>query len=201
MRKDLVFVWDMDQTLIGNYFEIDLMPIPELDFNENAMAVLRKARTSPNVAALVLFTNNSDPAFIHHVLRNIDVKFDVKFDVVIDGTRPDETHELPKHLNIIQEALIRAGIDATNLANRVYFFDDIRDHELRYELADPSQQYIVIDPPYSKENLVDATNFRPAVAALAVSQGGKRRKYTYKPRNKSKRSKKQYRFLYKTAYH
>jgi hypothetical protein len=190
----LVFAWDMDQTLIGNYFRLDQDPVPELDFNENALAVLRQARASPKVAAIVLYTNNTDKPFIARVLSKIGVKFDA----IIDGNRPKvtgEKHNPPKTLENIEDALEVADIDATNLKDRVYFFDDMPDHRLREELSDPSRQYIVMTPPYKEGN--DETNFGPALAALD-QQGGRRRRRrhatkrrkTQKKIKKSKRSRK-----------
>jgi len=191
----LVFAWDMDQTLIGNYFSLDQDPVPELDFNEKALAVLRQARASPKVAAIVLYTNNTDKPFIAHVLSKIGVKFDA----IIDGNRlkvPGETHNPPKTLENIEDALEVADIDANNLKDRVYFFDDMPDHRLREELSDPSQ-YILMTPPYKQGN--DETNFGPALAALgalgalSMKQGGRRRRRISKRRKtqkKSKRSKK-----------
>jgi len=187
----LVFAWDMDQTLIGNYFSMDTVPLPELDFNEKALAVLRQARASPKVAAIVLYTNNRDLPFIAHMLSQIGVKFDA----IIDGNRPlvtDDTHghyNPPKTLENIEVALEIAGIDATGLKDRLYFFDDMPDHALREELTDPSRQYIVMTPPYKEGN--DETNFGPALAALAEAKGGRRRKRrTQKKVKKSKKSKK-----------
>jgi hypothetical protein len=189
----LVFAWDMDQTLIGNYFRLDQDPVPDIDFNEKALAVLRQARASPKVAAIVLYTNNTDKPFIAHVLSQIGVKFDA----IIDGNRlhvPGEKHNPPKTLENIKEALEVADIDATGLKDRVYFFDDMPDHRLREELTDPSQ-YILMTPPYKEGN--DETNFGPALAALAalsMKQGGRRRRISkrrrHKTQKKSKRSKK-----------
>jgi hypothetical protein len=193
----LVFAWDMDQTLIGNYFRLDQDPVPELDFNEKALAVLRQARASPKVAAIVLYTNNTDKPFIAHVLSQIGVKFDA----IIDGNRlhvPGEKHNPPKTLENIEEALEVADIDATGLKDRVYFFDDMPDHKLRDELSDPSQ-YILMTPPYKEGN--DETNFGPALGALgaltalSMKQGGRRRRRRpttkrRKTQKKSKRSKK-----------
>lgn len=188
---DLVFAWDMDQTLIGNYFRLDQDPVPEIDFNEKALVVLRQARASPKVAAIVLYTNNTDKPFIAHVLSKIGVKFDA----IIDGNRlrvPDEKHNPPKTLENIEDALEVAGIDANNLKDRVYFFDDMPDHRLREELSDPSRQYIVMTPPYKEGN--DETNFGPALAVLGMKQGGRRRRPRIskrrKTQKKAKRSKK-----------
>jgi hypothetical protein len=190
----LVFAWDMDQTLIGNYFNLDQDPVPELDFNEKALAVLRQARASPKVAAIVLYTNNTDKPFIAHVLSQIGVKFDA----IIDGNRPHvpgEKHDPPKTLENIKVALESVGLDSTNLKDRVYFFDDMPDHRLREELTDDSH-YILMTPPYKEGN--DKTNFGPALAALgalSMKQGGKRRRRISKRRTqkkikKAKRSKK-----------
>jgi len=189
----LVFAWDMDQTLIGNYFRLDQDPVPDIDFNEKALAVLRQARASPKVAAIVLYTNNTDKPFIAHVLSQIGVKFDA----IIDGNRlhvPGEKHNPPKTLENIEVALEVADIDVTGLKDRVYFFDDMPDHRLREELTDPSQ-YILMTPPYKEGN--DETNFGPALAALAalsMKQGGRRRRISkrrrHKTQKKSKRSKK-----------
>jgi hypothetical protein len=191
----LVFAWDMDQTLIGNYFRLDQDPVPELDFNEKALAVLRQARESPKVAAIVLYTNNSDRPFIEHVLSQIGVKFDA----IIDGNRPkvpNLVRDLPKTLKNIEVALEAVGLDSTNLKDRVYFFDDMPDHSLRDELTNPSVQYILMTPPYKEGN--DETNFGPALAALgalSMKQGGRRRRRrrnrrTQKKVKKSKRSRK-----------
>ena len=179
MLRDLVLVWDMDQTLIGNYFSMDTVPLPELDFNERARRLLRLASAlrPVNVAAILLLTNNTDKRFISHVMSQIGIKFDN----ILDGNRgePESNGQVPKSLEDVERMLTDLGLSTENLAARTFFFDDIPTHRMRKDI-DPSH-YIVITPPYKNDN--DETNYKAVYDAFAT-EGGKRKK------RKSRRNKK-----------
>ena len=183
MSEGLVLVWDMDQTLIGNYFSMDTVPLPELDFNERAIRLLRLASAlRPSVVtAILLLTNNTDKPFISHVMSQIGIKFDS----ILDGTRgePESNGQVPKSLEDVERMLEGLGHPTENLAARTYFFDDIPTHHMREDI-EPSH-YIVITPPYKNGNN-DTTNFDPIYEAFTNAKGGARKKRKSRRRNKKK---------------
>lgn len=191
-QKGLVLVWDMDSTLVGNY--IDPKSNVEILFNERALAILKmaiEARKIGKVSAIFLLTNNSDLEFIGAVLQRLAVKLATPkvFDYVMDRyhSRRPLMMDPPKRLLDVEFMMDWIQKPKTNLANRVYFFDDRRDHIIRSEI--PSDHYITITPPFGP-NVNDKTNFKPIQTAIAVATGG-RRKTRHRRRYRAKTKRRQ----------
>lgn len=183
MSEGLVLVWDMDQTLIGNYFSMETVPLPELDFNQRALEILRladKAKETGKVAAILLLTNNTDKEFISHVMSQIGIKFDS----ILDGTRgiPGLDGQVPKSLEDVEKMIVALKLSTENLRDRTFFFDDISYHHMREDI-DPSH-YIVMTPPYKNGN--DRTDFSVIRGALGLV-GGAQKKRKSRRRNKKHR--------------
>ena len=60
--KGIVLVWDLDKTLVANYFNIKSSEEPIL--NTNALDIIYKANQSGKVSAILLLTNNEDQRFV-----------------------------------------------------------------------------------------------------------------------------------------
>ena len=193
MADGLVLVWDVDQTLSGQYFDPKLFTNPKINpldyviLNPNALDVLKKAliaKTSGRVSHIGILTNNGDEDFISLVKHAISIKIDhpAPFDFTITANRNQNVGpngQLVKSIATIQEVLPQEK----NLSERVYFFDDMPDHVIRNEL--PADHYIQITPPFVFE-IKDTTNWKPILDALATnSKGGRRQKR--RPAKKSRR--------------
>lgn len=178
LMSGLVFVWDLDNTLVGNYFDVtDSQSQERLHFNQNALLVLSKAiqaRSTGIVDAILLLTNNADKDFIVYVVRTLENMFRTPhiFDYIMDRNEPSRPQgdNPPKRLEDIEYMLRLLNKSIYRLASRVFFFDDIPDHELRSEL--PPTHYIQIEPAFHI-NTVDRTNFKPVMDAISA-RGGRR---------------------------
>ena len=196
MADGLVLVWDVDQTLSGQYFDPKLFTNPKINpldyviLNPNALDVLKKAliaKTSGRVSHIGILTNNGDEDFISLVKHAISIKIDhpAPFDFTITANRNQNVGpngQLVKSIATIQEVLPQEK----NLSERIYFFDDMPDHVIRGEL--PADHYIQITPPFVFE-IKDTTNWKPILDALGTlppaSKGGRRQKR--RPAKKSRR--------------
>jgi hypothetical protein len=196
MSDGLVLVWDVDQTLSGQYFDPKLFTNPKINpldyviLNPNALEVIKKAliaKTSGRVSHIGILTNNGDEDFIRLVKHAISIKIDHPdpFDFTITANRNQNVGpngQLVKSIATIQEVLP----EEKNLSERVYFFDDMPDHVIRGELH--ADHYIQITPPFVFETK-DTTNWQPILDALATvtpaSKGGRRQRR--RPAKKSRR--------------
>jgi hypothetical protein len=197
MSDGLVLVWDVDQTLSGQYFDPKLFTNPKikpLDYvilNPNAIEVIKKAllaKTTGRVSKIGILTNNDNEEFISLVKEAISIKIDhpTPFDFTITANRQNQNvgpnGQLIKSIATIQEEL--PGEE--NLIKRIFFFDDMPDHVIRKEL--PANHYIQITPPFVFE-VKDRTNWEPILTALATlppaSKGGRRQRR--RPAKKSRR--------------
>lgn len=172
----LVLVWDMDSTIVGNYFNVQSNE--ELIFNERAVAILKlavEARKTGKVTAIFLLTNNSDEEFIKMMRTRLALKLGVPrvFDYAMQRYHPARPHseDPPKRLQDVAFMMSAIKKSTANLENRVFFFDDRGDHEIRAEI--PSSHYIQISPPY-KPNIKDSTNFKPIANAIRVFGGARK---------------------------
>jgi len=192
----LVLVWDMDNTIVGNYYDVLNKSNKEvLHFNKNAVAVLEAAviaRAQRKVSAILMLTNNSDKFFIDHVHNKLKARLDVPyvFDYIMDrehDARP-LSDDPPKRLIDVEFMMEELGKSSYNLKNRVFFIDDIPDHMIINEI--PLSHYINIFPRF-EPNVQDKTNFKPLLDAIS-SRGGnrQRRKITRKTRLNRRSSKK-----------
>ena len=179
----LVLVWDMDSTIVGNYFNV--RSNQELIFNERAVAILKlavEARKTGKVTAIFLLTNNSDEEFIKLMRTRLSLKLGVPrvFDFAMQRYHPSRpfSEDPPKRLQAVAFMMNAIKKPTTNLQNRVFFFDDRGDHEIRTEI--PQNHYIQISPPY-KPNIKDATNFKPVANAIRAFGGGARKTRRRRP--------------------
>lgn len=195
MADGLVLVWDVDQTLSGQYFNPKLFTNPKikpLDYvilNPNALEVIKKAflaKTSGRVSHIGILTNNDNEDFIRLVKEKIAIKtgYSDIFDFTITANRPNKNvgvnGQLVKSIATIQEVLP----EEKNLSKRIYFFDDMPDHVIRDELLH-ADHYIQITPRFVFEEK-DTTNWEPILTALGTnSKGGRRQKR--RPAKKSRR--------------
>jgi len=198
MDDGLVLVWDVDQTLSGQYFDPKkfnpaVNPYDYVILNPKALEIIEKAiaaKSTGRVSVIGILTNNGDEEFIKIIINAIQKKLGQKpiFDFVM--TRNHHSRRLndhqPKRLVDVQTMLTEIGASTGNLANRLYFFDDMPDHEIRREI--PPNHYIQITPPYVHE-VPDTTNWEPIETALdtlpAASKGGRRQRR--RPAKKSRR--------------
>ena len=209
MDDGLVLVWDVDQTLSGQYFDPNVFtknpevnPYDYVLLNPKALQVIQlanDAKMTGRVAIQGILTNNGDENFIRLIITAIENKLGQKplFDFVMTRNHPsrESTDQQPKRLQDIQTMLNEIGAPTTNLANRVYFFDDMV-HVLKSEL--PADHYIQILPPFLGKNLYenpdlkgesDETNWQSILTALRQvpsqpSKGGRRIR---RPAKKSRR--------------
>ena len=197
MDDGLVLVWDIDQTLSGQYFDPNVFtknpavnPYDYVILNPRALKIIEnalKAKSTGRVSAIGLFTNNGNEDFISIIKSAIEKIIGIEpiFDFTITANRPNQTlgknGQLVKTLAQIQDELPRLD----NLVNRVYFFDDMPDHVIRGEI--PADHYIQITPPYDTTSQ-DTTNWSPIETALGQlppsSKGGRRMR---RPAKKSRR--------------
>jgi hypothetical protein len=191
----LVLVWDMDNTLVGNYFDVlDRSIQVAVHFNRNALAILKAAtvaRKYGKVDAIFMLTNNSDKDFIEHVHNKLKIRLGVPevFDYIMDRTheaRPPPADDPPKRLADVEYMMKAVGKPTYNLSKRVFFFDDIPDHEIGSEI--PSTHYIHIFPRF-EPFVQDKTNFKPVLDAISA-RGGKRKKTRKSRKKRGKMSKK-----------
>ena len=177
----LIFVWDLDQTLISG---------PSVNINTNALKLMNTAFESGKITANLMLTNNSSDAFISAVqialLKKYNDMFDTKryflFDAtysathvnrVIDETVPKNLRtpgHKAKRLEDVKNMLNDLNLPSDYLESRVFFFDDLPNHMIRREIGD---NYIQITPPFNTDEQ-DTTNYEPVYAALGIQAGGSR---------------------------
>jgi hypothetical protein len=188
----LVLVWDMDNTLVGNYFDVENRSEKDILYlNRKAVAVLQQAleaRTRGNVDAIFMLTNNADKQFIEYVHDRLKTRLDVPvvFDYIMDRTHESRSpsDDPPKRLKDIEYMMEALELSTYNLANRVFFFDDIPDHKILAEI--PPAHYIHIFPrfePFTE----DQTDFKPLLDAISARGGGRRRKQKHTRKTRAKK--------------
>jgi hypothetical protein len=182
-----VLVWDMDQTITGDYFDVVKFPTRPLDINPKALEILRlavKARNERRVAAILLLTNNSD---INYVLKMIDtisrkLNVDKLFDDGMMAGTPGRNIPPGKPINYalksfrdVKRMVTALNLSTENLPTRTFFFDDQTGHILTAELIKEGyeENFIKITPGY-KEGLEDKTNWSSIEKALTEQGGGYR---------------------------
>lgn len=166
-----VLVWDLDQTLVANYFDTEKPTHPEPILNKRAIHTLHlalKAKEQDLVSAILMLTNNSDEGFISYIHQALVDKINQDyperaggpitaiFDGIRDARHParidDATGWPAKRVEDVRQMLDELGLDTDGLVNRILFFDDIPHHVLSHEI--PPENYIVISPPF-KSNVTD----------------------------------------------
>ncbi len=188
-----VLVWDMDQTITGEYFDVKKFPYTPLDINPKAVEILKeavKARDEGRVAAILLLTNNSDR---HYVLKMIDtisrrLKIHKLFDDGMMAGSPGRNVPPGKPINYanksfrdVKRMLTHLNLSTENLPARTFFFDDQPGHILTAELIKEGyeENFIKITPGYN-QGVADTTDWSSIETALTgEEQGGGRRRRKY----------------------
>lgn len=198
-----VLVFDLDGTIAGNYVNFRNnkanKTIADIQINPRILEVLRLAdvaRRQGRIDGIYLLTNNSDIFYIFMVQyiigkmisgasreevnsgngRNMRV-YDFFDDVMSrnDNRRPFAADgNPPKRLEDVRKMVEENGKSTEGLAGRVYFFDDIPDHEIRREILPEGGKYIQIIPPF-KTGVRDETDLAE-ITGILTTGGGKLRK-------------------------
>jgi hypothetical protein len=166
-----VLVFDLDNTIVGEYFNLRKYPARKIPINPLVLDILRYAisereKEKGEVSAILLLTNNNDADFIAHVdsllkdeLKRIEKEKEKEiFDLIADANHPlrEVIHGGAMHGTHIKS--IKDVIRFVKLINkpheellsRCIFIDDQIYHQLAVELiaAGRSSQFIHICPPY-----------------------------------------------------
>ena len=164
-----VFVFDLDQTLAGDYSVGPYSPpydsIQLNDFLiENILVPLNDddARSSGITDAIVLYTNNGDLEYIKAVEDKIARSYipGFQFDYIMwrrDSLRAYRAAGAPKIIDDVYTMLEEIQVPTAGLPNRIIFFDD----QIHYIMTEINRDnYIQIVPPFSKDSsYLDETNY------------------------------------------
>lgn len=178
-----VLVWDLDQTIVGEYSDQRRLDSEELVLNPKAVELLRlavEARDKDIVSAIFLLTNNADDFFIKVVELTLSMKFkknyhSTVFDYIMSRNHPFRSppqDDPPKSLREVAYMMGEIGQPTDNLAQRVFFIDDRKNHLIANEI--PKEHYFHVSPPFTKGS-VDTTDYSFLEAALKIKKGGRRR--------------------------
>jgi len=157
--KGAILVWDLDKTLVANYFNpANPAEIEDPIINTNALRIMNTAFKSPNFSANMMLTNNGNPQFIQLVIflmtneynkmfpeeqvqllfsciytaaRNPDGSY--KDPRVLDTSVPESQRDpryVAKRVEDVRNMCQEAEIPADNLARRIFFFDDNTEHQM-----------------------------------------------------------------------
>jgi hypothetical protein len=197
----LVLVFDIDQTLSGEYFNpLNNPENKEPILNERLVSLLKEAvaarKPSGTVTAIFILTNNGDGPFITLIQKAYDEKVGTPnvFENTLSSRDESRTREieedltsrLGKGLKDVKFMMDQVGKSTDNLASRVFFFDDM-EHLMRQELTDP-RQYIKITPPFDGVAL-DLTDVSFVLSKIRGQKTGGKRKRTRKTRRRTRRGK------------
>lgn len=172
MDTGLILVWDMDQTIIGNSVDNE-----KLIFNPNAIDIIRKAidMRPKKVSAIFLLTNNPADGLINmfHIKLSLLLRTPYVFDGIMTATDGERAEGIPKRLEDVKTLMDRRDFkyDET-LKDRVYFFDDVPNHQIRGEI--PVDNYIQITPPFIPD-IKDLTVYTVILKLLEMSGGRKKK--------------------------
>jgi len=208
MTSSAILVWDLDQTLVANYFTPEDPQEPIL--NTNALEIMYRAKKSRKVAANLLLTNNADAEFvgvINMALINAynrlypEDQVDTLFDVIYTAERDSGEYVNPrskdetvpgkdyaaKRVADVENMLKEIGLELNN-AGRIWFFDDLKNHILTTELVEAgfADNFVQIIPPF-RSVADDATDYSK-ILQLFNMVGGRYRK-TRKNRRGAKAAK------------
>ena len=178
----LVYVFDLDHTIVGDYFHIHKHPQREVPFNPlclHMLSYLVKEREKGNVTAVFLLTNNSDEifiSFVHHELKGVifgnPFSHKTVFDDIFDARHPERqlvkeglmagTHK--KSLKDVENMLKGIQKSSEKLIERCVFIDDQIYHHLCTELitAGKGHHFIHICPPFIKKSFRSFSQKRSA---------------------------------------
>jgi len=175
--KGLVLVFDLDET-IAKFVEIkrNLSNINDIVINPTILDILGKATQAKEtgvVDAILLLTNNIDGNYItiiEYIISDNIISGDFQFDDMMkrDDPRRYDTSKIPnkvKHIEDVKRMLLKLGKSVDNLPERVYFFDDIHNHEIGKYI--PDDHYIKITPKYDPTTK-DLTDYSAVYRALGL---------------------------------
>lgn len=182
-KTGFVIVWDLDNTLVGEYSDQRRFDSEEILLNPRAVELLRRcveARDKGIVSAIFLLTNNADDFFIKVVELTLSMRLKKNyhyniFDYIMSRNHPFRSapaEDPPKSLREIEYMMTEENLATENLANRVFFIDDNPSHVIRAQI--PTEHYIQITPPFVR-GVDDATNYSVLETALEIRRGGKRK--------------------------
>jgi hypothetical protein len=184
--KGLILVFDLDNTIVGEYSDQSKFDSEEIVLNERIVELLRKAVDARNkniVSAILLLTNNADEIFIKVVELTISMRLKKNYHFTIFDEGMSRNHPFrsppkenpPKSLREVEYMVRKAKLDTENLANRVIFIDDIATHQIAQEI--PKEHYIHVNPPFVKGG-VDTTDYTFLEQLLEPKRGGRKVKKT-----------------------
>lgn len=181
-----ILVWDLDLTLVANYFDpSEPESIVDPIINTNALEIMNKAFKSNNFSANLMLTNNGNLQFINLVVvlmtqeynkmfpdDQVQFLFSIIYTTAVnedgsyinklrirDPTRKESLTDprySAKRVEDVRNMCVEGGIPANNLAERVFFFDDLPTHIIRGEIT--RGHYIQIEPPFNTVQ-GDMTNY------------------------------------------
>jgi hypothetical protein len=160
-----ILVFDMDQTITGDYFDVKKEPEREIDINPICLDIFRLAlenREKGDVSAIFLLTNNSDRLYIrkmHNTLKNYLGFSGEIFDYIMDAKHKlrkalsNHPNHKDKSLQDIHWMCLMTntlGKNPKELLERIIFFDDQEYHTLVNELRNANlyKNFIHVNPPY-----------------------------------------------------
>ena len=209
----LVLVFDLDLTLVdtNKVFEIaskkGIIHSDELNDHLNIRliedvlkpAVQLKGQT---VSAIILLSNNSDDKYVNFICDSLSRMIGVNdaFDSIVSRNgsqivpRGEPKENPPKRLIDVETILKSIGKDSSNLAGRVYFFDDLH-HIIEKELG--PGQYCHMHNWLRKDELNDYGPVRKAMMpplelSPSMKGGKKTRKKNSKYSRRSRRNVKRF---------
>lgn len=160
-----VMVFDLDNTIVGEYYNVRKHPPRKLPLNPFAVQLLQygiqeRDKEKGTVSTILLLTNNNDTDFINLIDSQLQevCGCDKVFDCIIDSNHPlrETIHGGPMHgthMKSIKDILRFVRLlekPHEDLLKRCIFIDDQIYHKLAIELiaAGYHQQFIHIHPPY-----------------------------------------------------
>ena len=196
-----VLVWDLDKTLVAKYFNVDKnSEIVDPIINTNALRIMHAAFKSQHFSANVMLTNNGNLKFINFVLFLMTNTYNEMFPEdkvgflfsviytsarnpggsykdprVIDPSKPESNKDpryVAKRLEDVKNMLEEGELSATNLRERVFFFDDNTGHQMVTKGEIPGKNFIQIEPPFNTVS-EDYTNYSEVVEFLELSEDEK----------------------------
>lgn len=192
--KNLVLVFDLDNTIAGKYvdFQKEGADINDIELNPILLSFLQKVETIRDSVSVFLLTNNSDIFYITMVdalitSRLYGTNFNIRrtyFDDIMSLNDERRFSSPKKTLEDIKTMLVDSGRSIENLAERTFFFDDQEHVDLRRSL--PVEHYIKITPPFTFGE--DITDYSPVYKAINTMAGGSNKRKKSKKTRKARKA-------------
>ena len=199
-----ILVWDLDKTLVANYFNPEIpADIEDPIINTNALRIMNAAFKSPNFSANMMLTNNGNLRYIQLVIplmtnhynrmfpeEQVSLLFSCVYTAarnpngsykdprVLDVGQPESRTDpryVAKRLEDVRNMCQEAEIPIENLASRIFFFDDNPEHQMVTRQEIQRGHYIQIEPPFDTV-AGDRTDYGAVLAFLGrgTATGGGR---------------------------